>query len=176
MVRFLRQARDPDRVTTVVAMSGGMATTLADSITYTAAGLLTGYRTGPGMQYELTRGPRGRVERVRFGAIGDPTPDVLDLDYAYDDVFGNILGITDVVDPDRTAGYAHDALDRLVGADGWWGTLDWTYDKTGNRLSETRDDTASTYAYEPGTSRLAEPVNEFETPAVRIYCSPPVSG
>ncbi len=64
-------------------------------------------------------------------------------------------GITDVVDPGRTAGYAHDALDRLVGADGWWGNLDWTYDKTGNRLSETRDGTASTYAYEPGTSRLA---------------------
>jgi hypothetical protein len=57
--------------------------------------------------------------------------------------------------PDRTAGYAHDALDRLVGADGWWGTLDWSYDKTGNRLSETRDGTASTYSYEPGTSRLA---------------------
>lgn len=87
--------------------------------------------------------------------MGDPTPEVLDLEYTYDDVSGNILGITDVVDPDRTAGYAYDALDRLVGADGWWGSLDWTYDKTGNRLSETRDGTASTYIYEPGTSRLA---------------------
>jgi hypothetical protein len=33
--------------------------------------------------------------------------------------------------------------------------LDWTYDKTGNRLAETRNGTTSTYTYEPGTSRLA---------------------
>ncbi|MBN1772757.1 MAG: hypothetical protein JXB32_15920, partial [Deltaproteobacteria bacterium] len=82
---YLRQDAAADRATSVVAMSPA-ATTLADSIAYTAAGLLTGYRTGPGMQYDLTRGPRGRVERVTFGAVGDVTPDVLDLEYAYDDV------------------------------------------------------------------------------------------
>jgi YD repeat-containing protein len=149
--------KDPGRgypITSVEEVSPA-ATVLARAISYTSGGLLTGYETGGGMEYVLTRGPRGRIERVQFGAVGDPTPDVLDLDYAYDDLSGNILGITDVVDPDRTAGYAHDALDRLVGADGWWGTLDWSYDKTGNRLSETRDGTASTYSYEPGTSRLA---------------------
>ncbi|NMC68493.1 MAG: hypothetical protein GYA57_00325, partial [Myxococcales bacterium] len=152
-VWYLRQDPDPDRVTSVIAAAPSPVT-LADAISYSAAGLLTGYRTGPGMEYGLRRGPRGRIERVTFGVMGDPTPEVLDLEYTYDDVSGNILGITDVVDPDRTAGYAWDALDRLVGADGWWGSLDWTYDKTGNRLSETRDGTASTYIYEPGTSRL----------------------
>ena len=30
--------------------------------------------------------------------------------------------------------YTYDNLDRLNAASGWWGTLDWTYDKTGNRL------------------------------------------
>jgi RHS repeat-associated protein len=35
----------------------------------------------------------------------------------------------------------------LTAADGPWGTLDWTYDRIGNRLSETRDSTTDTYQY-----------------------------
>ena len=73
---------------------------------------------------------------------------------------GNITDILDAVDVDRTAHYDYDSLDRLVGADGWWGRLDWSYDHTGNRLSETRldpgatDAAVSSYAYQGGTSRL----------------------
>ena len=73
---------------------------------------------------------------------------------------GNITDILDAVDVDRTAHYDYDSLDRLVGADGWWGRLDWSYDHTGNRLSENRldpgatDAAVSSYAYQGGTSRL----------------------
>jgi RHS repeat-associated protein len=35
----------------------------------------------------------------------------------------------------------------LTSADGPWGELDWSYDRIGNRLSETRDSTEDTYQY-----------------------------
>ena len=46
----------------------------------------------------------------------------------------------------RTFGY-QPPQDFLTSADGPWGTLDWTYDKIGNRLSESRDDGASADGY-----------------------------
>jgi RHS repeat-associated protein len=152
-VRFEREAADPAKLSRVVAVDGAVETVLADEITYTAAGLPTGYTAGNGLRYGFERGAGGRLERLTTGLPGDPTPDVLDLTYQYD-ATGNITAILDAVDPERTAYYRHDPLDRLVEADGWWGTLGWTYDRTGNRLSEARDGVTSTYAYQAGTSRL----------------------
>ena len=108
---------------------------------------------GNGLRYAIDRGPGGRVERITTGLPGDPTPDILDLTYSYDSA-GNIISIIDAVDPDRTAFYGYDAPDRLVSADGWWGALDWTYDATGNRLSDLRNGAVAIYAYQSGKSRL----------------------
>jgi RHS repeat-associated protein len=36
----------------------------------------------------------------------------------------------------------------LTGADGPWGTLDWSYDKIGNRLAETRNGATDSYQYQ----------------------------
>ncbi len=47
---------------------------------------------------------------------------------------------------DRTFGYQPPQY-SLTSADGPWGTLDWTYDKIGNRLSESRDGGASADGY-----------------------------
>jgi hypothetical protein len=37
----------------------------------------------------------------------------------------------------------------LSGGDGPWGSLDWTYDRIGNRITETRDGVTDTYDYVP---------------------------
>ncbi|MBI5491246.1 MAG: hypothetical protein HY905_28200 [Deltaproteobacteria bacterium] len=159
VVRYDRDPTSPSRLAAVVAIDGGVGTVLAEDLTYSDAGLLLGYTMGNGLRYEMERGAGGLVERITTGLPGDPTPDILDLTYAYDGV-GNITDILDAVDVDRTAHYDYDNLDRLVGADGWWGRLDWTYDHTGNRLSESRldpgatDAAVSNYAYHGGTSRL----------------------
>ncbi|MBI5500796.1 MAG: RHS repeat protein [Deltaproteobacteria bacterium] len=159
VVRYDRDPTNPSRLTGVVASDGGVETVLAHDVTYSDAGLLLGYTMGNGLRYEIERGAGGRVERITTGTPGDPTPDVLDLTYFHDTV-GNITDIVDAVDVNRTAHYDYDSSDRLVGADGWWGRLDWTYDHTGNRLSESRldvgatDPAVSSYAYQSGTSRL----------------------
>jgi RHS repeat-associated protein len=149
VVEYQYQFADRTRVSAVVA---GYVP-LADELAYTPAGRLVGYTMGNDLRYEIERGPGGRVERITAGVPGDPTPDLLDIDYDYDE-FGNPTDLTDLVNPARWAHHEYDVLDRLIVADGWWGSLDWTYDKTGNRLTETRDGVVSTYSYEPGTSRL----------------------
>ena len=107
------------------------------------------------------------MEQITAYVPGETTPPVLDLVYSYrtpsgeEDPTGNIRAIVAPMEPDRDAYYEYDELDRLVGATGWWGRLDWTYDRTGNRLSETRlgpGETVprgSSYAHQAGTSRLA---------------------
>jgi RHS repeat-associated protein len=52
----------------------------------------------------------------------------------------------------RTFGY-QDYQYFLTSGDGPWGTLDWTYDRIGNRLREIRDGAAAdTYLYETNTA------------------------
>ena len=62
--------------------------------------------------------------------------------------------MADLYDPTGDRVFGYDDLDRLIHAEGAWGVLDYTYDKTGNRLTRTADGQAGTYVYQPGTSRL----------------------
>ena len=57
--------------------------------------------------------------------------------------------IGDLLDPanNRTFGY-QDYQYFLTQGDGPWGSLGWTYDKAGNRLSETRNGSPTAYTYE----------------------------
>jgi hypothetical protein len=56
----------------------------------------------------------------------------------------NITAITDALSPadNRTYGY-QDVAYFLTQGDGPWGALGWSYDKIGNRLTETRDGNSS---------------------------------
>ena len=49
--------------------------------------------------------------------------------------------------------FEYDALHRLTKGVGPWGTREWTYDPTGNRLSETAG-AVTTYQYDAATNRL----------------------
>jgi hypothetical protein len=63
---------------------------------------------------------------------------------------GNITAVTDTLSPagNRTYGY-QDIHYFLTQGDGPWGALGWSYDKIGNRLTETRDASTDTYTYLP---------------------------
>ncbi|WP_442755783.1 RHS repeat domain-containing protein [Methylocystis sp. JAN1] len=64
--------------------------------------------------------------------------------YNYD-ATGVLLSIVDSYTPTR----------RLKSAQGYYGTLGWTYDANGNRLSETANGVTSTYAYPTTSNRLS---------------------
>lgn len=82
---------------------------------------------------------RYRLSQVQVGSV-------LDWSFTYDDV-GNPTRITDNL-ASATRDYAYlDSLYFLTQGDGPWGTRSWTYDKIGNRLSETKNGALDPYVY-----------------------------
>ena len=78
---------------------------------------------------------------------------IMDRAYTPDNV-GNITGITDNQDPSRSQSFAYDDLYRLTQADGNYGTINYTYDRVGNRLTRTTAADQDAYTYYSGTNRL----------------------
>ncbi len=91
--------------------------------------------------------------------------DVLNWSYATDAV-GNILAITDQDNPTSSRVYGYqDYQYYLISGAGPWGSLSWTYDRLGNRLTETRDGSTTSYTYSPNaagnsSSRLASTLRD----------------
>jgi RHS repeat-associated protein len=73
--------------------------------------------------------------------------------YTPDNV-GNIEAITDNLDSSRSQSFGYDDLYRLTSAAGVYGSIGYTYDRVGNRKSETQGTQSDSYAYYPGTNRL----------------------
>lgn len=118
----------------------------AGSFTYGDDGRIASYVTGV-VTHQFTYSA-GRLQHVfTTGGTG-----VLDLAYGYDPA-GNVASITDPR-PAASQTFAIDALDRLTTATGPWGTLQWTYDSAGNRLSEVSSAGTTNYSYNTATQRL----------------------
>ncbi|MEM9553169.1 MAG: RHS repeat-associated core domain-containing protein [Acidobacteriota bacterium] len=80
------------------------------------------------------------------------TTTLLDWDYTTD-ALGNPTAIDDVVAPGASRSFAYqDVQYFLTTGDGPWGDLSWTYDRAGNRLSETRGSTTDAYRYLPNAA------------------------
>ena len=76
------------------------------------------------------------------------------LTYSYD-ANDNVSSITDGVTPAYSQTLGYDALNRLTAASGVVGSLAYTYDPVGNRLTQTVSGAITTYGYTPATNRLA---------------------
>ncbi len=67
---------------------------------------------------------------------------VQNLAYAYN-AANDVLSITDAVNPGNTQSFAYDALDRLTNASGGYGSIGYTYDANGNRLTQSSQGSAT---------------------------------
>ena len=90
--------------------------------------------------------------------IADTLPHrtVQSLAYVYDSD-NNVSSITDAVNAANIQTFGYDVLNRLTSATsgtGGYGIYGWTYDKLGNRLTQTVGSATTTYTYTPG-NRLA---------------------
>ena len=134
------------RVVRVLTEKDGRIRTVAENIACLPFGPVKGWTFGNGIDVTRTMDESYRPVRFTAGAA---------IDYAYSsDATGRITAVADLYDPTGDRVFGYDDLDRLTHAQGAWGVLDYTYDKTGNRLTRTADGQAGTYAYQPGTSRL----------------------
>jgi YD repeat-containing protein len=76
------------------------------------------------------------------------------LSYTYD-ANDNVSSIADGVTPANSQTFGYDVLNRLTAATGAYGAFGWTYDKVGNRLTQTLGGATTAYGYTAGTNRLA---------------------
>lgn len=93
----------------------------------------------------------GLTERRGYDQRYDPTrlevPQRLSWAYVTDAI-GNVTSITDDLDAAGSRTYEYQDISYyLTRGAGAWGDLSWTYDKVGNRLSETRGGVVDFYDY-----------------------------
>jgi YD repeat-containing protein len=149
-----------DRQSTLALEGAGSASgPLVTAASYLPSGPVARLELGNGLAEVRDFDSRYFPERITV-------PEVFDWAYTTDAV-GNVTAVTDGLDPagSRTYGY-QDVHYFLTQGNGPWGALSWSYDKIGNRLSETRDGVTATYSYSPnasgGTSPKLAAVSESE--------------
>ena len=144
-----------DRPATLLARRPGRPDQpLATSAGYLPSGPLSSLTLGNGLLE--TRGFDDRYFPASLSLTG--ISQLLAWSYSTDDV-GNILSIADTLTPasSRTYGY-QDVHYFLTRGDGPWGLRSWTYDKIGNRLTETRGAATDTYTYLPSSTGGRSPI------------------
>ncbi len=122
--------------------SGG--TVYAQSFDYAPSGALSSWTLGNGIVATRTYSPeRMTLATLAYTRGGQPIFQ-LGFDYAQPTGTGTqIIGVADVVSPGRSLTYSYDALGRLSSASSQgsaeypqW-SLAWSYDRYGNRLTQT---------------------------------------
>ena len=136
------------RVSRVTTSKDGTTRVLADNIGHQPFGPVAGLTYGNGVSLTQNFDQLYRPAQISAGSL-------------YSAGFtrnpaGNVTAIADNLDAARNQSFGYDDLYRLTSANGAYGTLGYTYDKTGNRLSETVNGQTDTYSYAAGTSRLSQ--------------------
>jgi RHS repeat-associated protein len=120
------------------------AANLATNIAYKPFGGMSGITYGNGLVGSISYDNQYHVTGITAGTV-------LSLSYDQYDANANIKHITNSLDATRNKTFSYDALDRLSGGTGLWGSLAWTYDGVGNRQTEG----TTVYSYTPGTNKLS---------------------
>ena len=134
-----------DREATLSVDDGSGPQIVVSESSYLPSGPLDGLTLGNGFAETRSFDSRYYPDSI---LLNDGSNDVLWWNYTTDAV-GNPTSIVDQLNAsdNRTYGY-QDYQYFLTQGDGPWGTLAWTYDKIGNRLTESRDGgTADVYSY-----------------------------
>ena len=154
-----------DRESTLTVDDGGGPQAVVSASSYLPSGPLDGLTLGNGFIETRVFDSRYFPESI---VLNDGTIDVLSWGYTTDAV-GNPTSIVDGLNAsnNRTYGY-QDYQYFLTQGDGPWGTLAWTYDRIGNRLTESRDGaTADVYSYVPNLAGNNSPPARPNRPRYR---------
>jgi YD repeat-containing protein len=157
-VRYLRDMAD--RVTSVkTTPAGGSEHTLAHSLAYKPFGGVSHLVYGNGIARNVGYDNQYRISSLQSGSVQNET-------YS-PDANGNIETLDDLVDPSRNKTFDYDALDRLEGATGQWGSLGWTYDGSGNRQTYVSPAGTGNYSYYHASNRLRRVTGFGSTPVLQ---------
>ncbi len=111
---------------------------------------------GPIQSFDYTNGlSLSRSYDQDYRLTNQSIPGVLQSVFLHDPV-GNITDWQDLLDTGLDQHFGYDELDRLTSASGAFGSLSYTYDATGNRLSFVDDTETQTYSYVANSHRLQQ--------------------
>jgi RHS repeat-associated protein len=121
------------------------AANLATNIQYKPFGGISSLTYGNGLAGSISYDNQYRVTGITAGSV-------MNLNYPTYDANGNIMAINNALDPTKNKSFTYDAVDQLstAAASGIWGSLSWTYDGVGNRMTEG----STSYTYLPNTNKL----------------------
>jgi RHS repeat-associated protein len=138
---------DREATLTYEQSGGAQPPVIVSSSAYEPFGPLTSLSLGNGLTETRLFDARYFPDRIQV-------PGRLDWNYTLDAV-GNPLQIADLLTPAQSRTYAYqDYQYFLTQGNGPWGTRSWTYDRIGNRLTETRGGVTDTYGYTGGNPKL----------------------
>jgi RHS repeat-associated protein len=126
---------------------------VASGVTYEPFGPTTGFTFGNGVADARVYDLDYRMTNLTEAG----TAAVQNIGYGYDPA-NNVLNITDNVTASDSQTLVYDPLNRLKTATsgtGGYGSLAWTYDAVGNRLTQTANSVLTTYGYTSGSNQLA---------------------
>jgi YD repeat-containing protein len=154
VIDFLPDSVDVGRIGTVQIDPGGGVQNLADGLAYKPFGPMTTMSLGNSVSVSLSYDRNYHAARITAGSV---------FDRSYiPDAAGNIETITDNLDSSRSQSFGYDALNRLTDAGGIYGSISYTYDRIGNRLTRTDAQGTDTYTYIP-SSNLTDTMTGSET-------------
>ncbi len=109
------------------------------AVSYHPSGQLAGINHANGGRTEITLNDRQWISEFLHHGLAE-------LHYAYD-ALGNVLGLTDPLNPAEDRAFGYDALNRLTSAQGRWGQGTLSYDAFGNLRSLNLGANTERYAY-----------------------------
>lgn len=149
IVSYTRDSQDRVQQITTQANSSASVQTVISQVQYLPFGPTASFQYGNGLTRQLSHNQNYQLTAQ--------TSSVLQRSYQYDPV-GDITAITDGLNSTQDQSFQYDPLLRLTQATGVYGTLNYTYDSDGNRLSrdwvQGSDDLTDSYSYASDSNRL----------------------
>ncbi|MBT4160597.1 MAG: RHS repeat protein [Gammaproteobacteria bacterium] len=129
---------------------------IAEGISYLPYGPATDWTHGNNLETSISYDQDFRVTSINVQVSPENTNAIMTRSYGYD-AASNILSILDGIGTDSQI-FQYDQLNRLSGASGEYGDIDYNYDAVGNRLTRTiekdGDGEHEAYTYQSQSHRL----------------------
>ncbi len=169
IVKYNRDALGRINGITTRLTAGGIEEAVVSAVNYKPFGPVTSFSYGNGLQQTMDYDLDYRVSKIRTGAGSNV---VQDASYDYD-LVNNIREIADELVPANSQTFDYDELNRLSSATGGYGTLGYTYDGVGNRLTQTFNTvngvTTETYSLDATSNRLLTVTSTSNQPRTFTY-------
>src|SRR5262249_38949086 len=139
------------RITAATAQPpGGAAVSVASGVTYQPFGPINALTFGNGVAGTRSFDPDYRMISLVDTGAGP----LQNLTYSFANA-DNVPATSDAGTAGNSQSFTYDALDRLTSAAGPYRKFSYTYDKVGNRLTQSQGESASNYAYAAHSNQLA---------------------